>query len=161
MVESIARKMACRLPACIEVDDLVQDGMIGLLDAIDRYDGDRENAQKQFKSYSYLRIRGEMIDGLRRLDTASRRMRLRHGKDIRHMHDDIDHHDISGHDGDPFDALVCVRMIKKISALSGREKEIIYMLCSGMTKKDVGDAFAISSGRVCQIQNSVIETITL
>ena len=72
LVKRIAHHMMARLPASVQVDDLVQAGMIGLLDAIDRYE-DSQGAQ--FETYAAQRIRGAMLDELRRADLLPRSLR--------------------------------------------------------------------------------------
>jgi RNA polymerase sigma factor for flagellar operon FliA len=64
--------MKAKLPPSVEVDDLVQAGMIGLLDAISRYE---ETHGAQFETYAVLRIRGAMLDELRNSDWLPRSMR--------------------------------------------------------------------------------------
>lgn len=79
LVEKIARKMVKSLPANVELDDLVQDGMMGLLDAILR--NSKASATAQFESYVAQRARGAMLDGLRANDPGSRKVR----KDMRRV----------------------------------------------------------------------------
>jgi RNA polymerase sigma factor FliA len=62
-VESLARRVASSMPHSIELSDLVQDGMIGLIDAICRYD---EARGIKFETFAERRVRGAMIDALRR-----------------------------------------------------------------------------------------------
>ena len=62
-VEALARRMAASMPAGVDVGDLVQDGMIGLIDAVHRYDEDRGI---RFETFAERRVRGAMIDALRR-----------------------------------------------------------------------------------------------
>ena len=62
-VESLARRVASSMPHSIEISDLVQDGMIGLIDAARRYDEDRGI---KFETFAERRVRGAMIDALRR-----------------------------------------------------------------------------------------------
>jgi RNA polymerase sigma factor for flagellar operon FliA len=73
----MAGKMRGHLPAPIEVDDLVGAGMLGLVDAVGKFD-----ASKRVKPESYARhrIRGAILDGLRSLDPASRDMRRKNKK---------------------------------------------------------------------------------
>jgi RNA polymerase sigma factor for flagellar operon FliA len=73
-VTRIAYHMKTRLPASVEADDLVQSGMLGLLDAAKRYDSTDGAA---FESYAMHRIRGAMLDGLRAADWCSRTVRGR------------------------------------------------------------------------------------
>ncbi len=72
LVKRIAYHMMARLPASVEVDDLIQAGLLGLLDAIERFD-DTQGAH--FDTYATQRIRGAMLDELRDADWASRNVR--------------------------------------------------------------------------------------
>ncbi len=74
LVQMVARRMASRLPAHVELDDLVHFGVLGLLDAARKYQPDRE---VQFKTYAELRIKGAIVDGLRELDWMPRSLRRR------------------------------------------------------------------------------------
>jgi RNA polymerase sigma factor for flagellar operon FliA len=62
-VESLARRVAASMPHSIDVGDLVQDGMIGLIDAAHRFD---ESRGIKFETFAERRVRGAMIDALRR-----------------------------------------------------------------------------------------------
>ncbi len=73
LVENIARKLVRGMPANVERDDLVQDGMMGLIDAILRTSKAATGAE--FHNYVVQRARGAMIDGLRASDPASRMVR--------------------------------------------------------------------------------------
>jgi RNA polymerase sigma factor for flagellar operon FliA len=72
LVKRLAHQMKAKLPASVEVDDLIQAGMMGLLDAINRYE---ENHGAQFETYAVLRIRGAMVDELRSSDWMPRSTR--------------------------------------------------------------------------------------
>ena len=72
MVKRIAYHMMTRLPASVEVDDLIQAGLMGLMDAVTRYD-DEQGAH--FETYATQRVRGAMLDELREADWASRNVR--------------------------------------------------------------------------------------
>jgi RNA polymerase sigma factor for flagellar operon FliA len=72
LVKTIAGRMALRLPQHISQDDLKSSGLMGLLDAIDKYDADKG---VEFKSYAEFRIRGAMIDELRSMDWVPRSVR--------------------------------------------------------------------------------------
>jgi RNA polymerase sigma factor for flagellar operon FliA len=72
LVKRIAYHMMSKLPASVQVDDLIQAGMIGLLDAIDRYEG---SYGRQFESYAAQRIRGSILDELREADWLPRSLR--------------------------------------------------------------------------------------
>jgi RNA polymerase sigma factor FliA len=72
LVKKLAHMMRAKLPASVEVDDLVQAGMIGLLDAVSRYE---ETHGAQFETYAVQRIRGAMLDELRNSDWMPRNVR--------------------------------------------------------------------------------------
>lgn len=72
LVKRLAYQMMSRLPASVEVEDLIQNGMMGLLDAINRFE---EGMGAQFETYAVQRIRGAMLDGLREADWAPRSTR--------------------------------------------------------------------------------------
>ena len=62
-VEALARRMAASMPHSIDIGDLVQDGVIGLMDAAQRFDAGRGI---KFETFAERRVRGAMIDALRR-----------------------------------------------------------------------------------------------
>lgn len=78
LVKRIAYHLRGRLPAHIEVDDLIQAGMIGLIDAARHYSSDKG---ANFETYAGIRIRGAMLDEARRHATAPRAT-LRRAKQV-------------------------------------------------------------------------------
>lgn len=72
LIKFIAQKIAIRLPSNIELDDLISSGVIGLMDAIEKYDPTRDN---KFKTYAEFRIRGAILDELRAQDWVPRSVR--------------------------------------------------------------------------------------
>lgn len=72
LVKRIAFQLMSRLPASVDVDDLIQNGMLGLLDAMGRFE---EGMGAQFETYAAQRIRGAMLDGLRENDWLPRSLR--------------------------------------------------------------------------------------
>lgn len=75
LVRRIAGHVAARLPPSVDVDDLVQAGTVGLIEAGRHYDGERGAS---FKTYASIRIRGAIVDELRRGDWAPRSVHRRH-----------------------------------------------------------------------------------
>ena len=71
LVRTIAERIHRRLPPGMDLESLVQAGVMGLLEALDRYDPDRG----AFHTYARYRIQGEMMEYLRSLDWASRSVR--------------------------------------------------------------------------------------
>ncbi|WP_445493795.1 RNA polymerase sigma factor FliA [Photorhabdus sp. SF281] len=72
LVRHEALRLQVRLPACVELDDLLQAGGIGLLNAVERFDSLQGTA---FTTYAVQRIRGAMLDELRSRDWAPRSVR--------------------------------------------------------------------------------------
>lgn len=72
LVKKLAYQIRAKLPPNVEVDDMVQAGMIGLLDAMSRYE---QNLGAQFQTYAVQRIRGAILDELRSSDWLPRSIR--------------------------------------------------------------------------------------
>ena len=62
-VQALARRLAASMPNSIDIGDFVQDGMIGLIDAVNRFD---EKRGIKFETFAERRVRGSMIDALRK-----------------------------------------------------------------------------------------------
>ena len=71
-VRYIAHRIHERLPQHVELDDLISSGIVGLIDAFNKFD---HTKQVQFKSYAQFRIRGAILDSLRVLDWSPRELR--------------------------------------------------------------------------------------
>jgi|SRR4051812_4932184 RNA polymerase sigma factor for flagellar operon FliA len=71
-VKFIARRIHDRLPQHVELEDLINAGVVGLIDALKKYDPTKN---VQFKSYAQFRIRGAILDSLRELDWSPRELR--------------------------------------------------------------------------------------
>lgn len=69
LVKRIAQHLSARLPASVDIDDLMQAGMLGLLEAARNFDPSRGAT---FKTYAGIRIRGAMLDDIRRYDWTPR-----------------------------------------------------------------------------------------
>ena len=72
MIKYVANRIAMRLPPHIEVDDLISVGVLGLMDAISKYDSSRG---AKFKTYAEFRVRGAILDELRAMDWVPRSIR--------------------------------------------------------------------------------------
>lgn len=72
LVKRLAYQLKAKLPPSVEVDDLIQAGMMGLLDAVNRYE---ESHGAQFETYAVQRVRGAMLDELRSTDWLPRSLR--------------------------------------------------------------------------------------
>ena len=69
MVKRIAHHLLARLPANVQVNDLIQSGMVGLLEAARKYDASKGAS---FETYAGIRVRGAMLDDIRKEDWAPR-----------------------------------------------------------------------------------------
>jgi len=74
LVRQIARYVTRAMPRSVDINDLIQLGMMGLMEAARRY---RRTAGASFKTYAAQRVRGAMLDGLRKTDPTPRRTRTR------------------------------------------------------------------------------------
>lgn len=75
LVRSIAHHVVQRLPQCVDVEELVSAGVMGLIEAIDRFDPSRS---VPFVTYARIRIRGSIVDSLRKVDWVPRSVRRNH-----------------------------------------------------------------------------------
>jgi RNA polymerase sigma factor FliA len=73
LVRYIAARIASTIPASVELDDLIQTGTLGLIDAVRRYDPSKGIP---FAAYARYRIRGSILDALRSSDWATRNQRM-------------------------------------------------------------------------------------
>jgi len=69
VIRAMAHRLAFRLPAYLDAEDLISVGTIGLMDAMEKYDPNRE---AKFKTYAEFRIRGAMLDEIRSMDWIPR-----------------------------------------------------------------------------------------
>lgn len=74
LVKFVVGRLRSRLPSHVDTEDLTSDGLLGLLDAMDRFDPSRG---LQFQTFAVRRIRGAILDGLRAADWAPRNARDR------------------------------------------------------------------------------------
>jgi len=86
LIKYIAARLAARLPAQVSLDDLISCGIIGLIDAINKFDLSKN---VQFKTYAEFRIKGAMLDELRALDWVPRSIR-RKTTDLERTYADIE-----------------------------------------------------------------------
>jgi RNA polymerase sigma factor for flagellar operon FliA len=85
LIKHIAHRLATRLPNNIEIRDLINAGVIGLLDAIEKFEPERNI---KFKTYAEVRIRGAILDSLRNLDWAPRSLRKK-SKDLERVYAEL------------------------------------------------------------------------
>ncbi len=74
LVKYVAGRISVNLPPNVEINDLINDGILGLIDAIQKYDDERG---VKFETYAITRINGAILDALRALDWVPRAVRQR------------------------------------------------------------------------------------
>jgi RNA polymerase sigma factor for flagellar operon FliA len=74
MVRKVAFRLASRYPSCVDAEDLVNMGMLGLIDAVDRFEEDRSIS---FSGYARIRVQGAIVDEMRKADWVPRSVRDR------------------------------------------------------------------------------------
>lgn len=72
IVKYVAGRMAIHVPSSVELDDLISWGVLGLLDAVEKYDHTQDI---KFSTYATIRVRGAILDQIRALDWAPRSLR--------------------------------------------------------------------------------------
>src|SRR5687767_568000 len=87
LVKYVAGRMSSGLPAHVEEADLISYGLLGLINAIERFDLSREI---KFETYAITRIKGAIIDELRALDWVPRSVRAR-AREIEKVHAKLEH----------------------------------------------------------------------
>ncbi|MBB1268065.1 RNA polymerase sigma factor FliA [Shewanella sp. SR44-3] len=88
LVKKIAHHMLARLPASVQLDDLLQAGMMGLLEAASKFDGTKG---AKFETFAGIRIRGAMIDEIRRGDWVPRSVH-RNQRRVAQVIDELEQH---------------------------------------------------------------------
>jgi RNA polymerase sigma factor for flagellar operon FliA len=86
LVKRVALRIRKRLPAHVELDDLFSDGVLGLVDAVTKFDASK---RARLETYAQHRIRGSILDGLRGADAASRDLR-RKDQRIQKLHHELE-----------------------------------------------------------------------
>jgi len=121
-VKYVAGRMAINLPSNVEYDDLVSYGIFGLLDAIEKYDPERN---VKFKTYAKTRIRGAILDELRVLDWTPRSIRQKSKQLEKAMLD------LEAHLGrEPSDEEICAQLgmsLKELHRLYDDTKQSLMM----------------------------------
>src|SRR6266581_5702602 len=85
LIKHIAHRVAIRLPSNVEIRDLINAGVLGLMDAIEKFEPERN---VKFKTYAEVRIRGAILDSLRDLDWAPRSLRKK-SKDLERIYAEL------------------------------------------------------------------------
>jgi RNA polymerase sigma factor FliA len=165
-VKRIVNRIASHLPSYVDKEDLLHSGIIGLIQAIDRYDPTRDSS---LKTYAAFRIRGSVLSELRSRDYLSRSNR----KKIREMDDvylrlekenegDVDDETVASELGVSLDeyyqiratANICFISIDEIDACSKEEKE---KYVRSLVKESVADALTMT--KLKELRSAVVRAI--
>jgi len=180
LVKKVASKIFRRLPeGVVEFDELVNTGVIGLIKAIEKYDSNRA----KFSTYAYIKIRGEILDYLRKLDFLPRSVREKlkngevselkeevatlisieeklFGNSERYFIKDTLTSDLP----DPED-LVLKNEAKRvlasaISQLSDKEQLVLQLIfVEELDLKSIGEILGVSVSRVSQIKTGALKKL--
>lgn len=164
-VKYIAKKMLRKMPPTVELDDLIQSGFLGLIDAIDKFDPKRDVS---FLSYSSHRIKGSMLDYLRSMDYLSRnhREKVKAGTMSEITFVNLDSNDIQDDQNEPCD-VVGKRMLRellqtKIEDLNCRDQFIMYLyFYEGFSLLEVGDVLGLCESRISQFLSASIRELSI
>ncbi|MHB8304433.1 MAG: sigma-70 family RNA polymerase sigma factor, partial [Vulcanimicrobiaceae bacterium] len=86
LVKYVAGRISVNLPPNVEINDLINDGILGLIDAIEKYDDERG---VKFETYAITRINGAILDALRSLDWVPRAVRQR-AREVERAYQDLE-----------------------------------------------------------------------
>ena len=169
LVNNLARRFQRRVPPCVTFDDLVSAGMIGLIQAVDRFDPTRD---LKLKSYAQHRIWGAMLDFLRDEDPLSRteRRRVRQsspalsatGRGIPPATVSLDQIPIRrlAAPAESFTIRSEVRELRR--CLSPRENRVISLLYDfGWQNREVAADLHVNESRISQIKQRAISKLRL
>lgn len=166
LVGAIARTIGRGLPASVELNELIDDGVIGLIDALRRYDPARGVA---FSTYAGYRIRGAILDGLRERDPlprALRRARKAAGADastwtggsaMQFLELDealmVPDDEANGPEAIAVEADLIRQVWRGLAALPPRDREVLELrLVRGLPLREVAARLALSITRIAEIQ---------
>ncbi len=180
VVQSIARMIGHTLPPVVELNDLVHDGVVGLLECARRYDPSRG---VDFRTYAAYRIRGAILDGLRARDPLPRSVRralkaadrqaaagaagpgrTRRALLVTHLVS-LDEAGAVPEDGaEPEERLLALELghtlRRAVAALSVRDRQVLYFrFTRGWRLREVAAHYGISITRVAEVQDRAIRRL--
>lgn len=152
----IAWRLARRLPAHVNRGDLTSAGMLGLIEAADRY---REEHGVPFGAYARTRVAGAMIDALRAEQLGPRRSGAAHISLVELEEDAVPRTEPAGF------AAVALRQDRErlreaMSELDEREQRILALHYEQeLTQREIGSLLGVTESRVCQLLRTVHKTL--
>lgn len=167
VVKVIARHIKRTLPAQVDIEDLESAGYFGLLDAAKRYDPRRKT---KFETFASARIRGAMLDELRKLDWVPRLVRQRGEEPTRmaNFSDITSGLPVENEDDEKFivedptedlrdNVEVRLRLESAVKMLKPRyQKAVRLYYFDGWTLKEAAEYMGTTESRVCQILKRAI-----
>ena len=156
LVKKMAYQIKAKLPASVEADDLIQAGMMGLLDAAGKY---QDNQGAQFKTYATQRIHGAIMDELRSAE-------LIYFEDV-HKNEEEDHfldRFIQNNKSDVINGLLSrdfkEALKESIDALPEREKMLMGLYYEQeLNLKEIGAVMSVTESRVSQMHSQAVARI--
>ncbi len=180
LVKKIASKIYSRIPdGIVDFEELVNTGVIGLIKAIERYDSNKS----KFSTYAYIKIRGEILDYLRKQDFLPRSVREKikngeisdlkeeiitlvsieeklFGNSERYFVKDI----LVSEEPEPEEVLIKEEakrvLAEAISELSDKEQLVLQLIfVEGLDLKSIGEILGVSVSRVSQIKTGALKRL--
>jgi RNA polymerase sigma factor for flagellar operon FliA len=165
LVAAIAKVVGRRLPSTVELDELINDGVVGLFDAARRFDPSRGVG---FPAYAGYRIRGAILDGLRRRDPLPRRLRQARRRAVAAEGDTqaggvrlvdlgealgVAEDESLGPEAWSIEADLLERACAGLALLAPRDRNVLILrIVRGYTLREVATRLAVSITRVAEIQ---------
>lgn len=163
--EGVARQVAVKLPLekfgiPMDMQDCIQSGLMGLMQAASRfdsseYDPERGTLQTLFRSYAYPRIRGAVIDEVRR-QTFVRRRGIEQGINFVMLSMDYELSEEDGSQlafevGEDIDFDIWLSFSEAMDTLDERETKVMLALMAGVTGRELALDLGVTESRVSQI----------
>jgi RNA polymerase sigma factor (sigma-70 family) len=149
LVQALASKLARRLPPSFELEDLVQQGQIGLMQAAERFDPERGSS---FPMYAQRRVRGAMFDFVRRRHWRNATLApLKTARDCASA-ENIDQRIARKQEAR--------EVWRAVALLPDRERTIISLYyAGGLTNEQIGPAVNLKGRRVAQIHREALDQL--
>jgi RNA polymerase sigma factor for flagellar operon FliA len=169
LVKRVAYLMKSKLPPSVEVDDLIQAGMIGLLDAMRLYDASHD---RKFEIYAVQRIRGSMLDELRRYDHLSRphREQIEKGlaKDVKTVSFDEFYEeggDLISQSDNPLDRLIKKDLLNHavdfLEGLNDHQKQLMQMhYLDDVSLREISRSMGYSEAWACLQRGAILKGLS-
>jgi RNA polymerase sigma factor (sigma-70 family) len=156
LVRSVARAFVSRLPPCFDLDDLVQEGFIGLIDAADKYD---PGLNVPFAAYAFYRVRGAICSSVRRSQWANSTMASIFSDGGELMFEPTS--SAPDHDGD-LNRETRGRQLRAALAehLTPRERFVVELyFFEGETLLEAGKRLGVNNSRASQINHKALQKL--